>query len=114
VTGDPAQWLDPSAFELQPAGRLGDVGRNELTGPDLRTVDLAFVKRVGWDRLAPGGRVELRVEVFNLFDRVNFGPPNAVVFSGIGGDQTPLATFGQIRSTVTSARQVQLGVRIAF
>jgi hypothetical protein len=37
-----------------------------------------------------------------------------VVFSGLADDEAPLASFGQIRSTSTSARQLQLGVRLAF
>ena len=44
VTGDPNRWFDPSAFVLQPAGTYGNVGRNELIGPDLRTVDAAFTR----------------------------------------------------------------------
>ena len=44
VNGDPAQWFNPQAFALQPAGTFGDTGRGDLTGPDLRTVDLAFSK----------------------------------------------------------------------
>ena len=44
VTGDPEQWFNPAAFVLQPAGTFGNTGRGDLTGPDLRTVDLAFVE----------------------------------------------------------------------
>jgi hypothetical protein len=44
VTGNPDQWFNPQAFVLQPAGTFGNVGRGDLEGPDLRTVDLAFVK----------------------------------------------------------------------
>jgi hypothetical protein len=113
VTGDPSQWFDPTAFQLQPAGTFGDVGRNALTGPDLRTVDLALTKRVALDGLGESARAEFRVEVFNLFNRANFAPPSLVAFSGTAGN-TPLASFGRIRSTVTAARQVQLGVRVVF
>jgi hypothetical protein len=114
VTGDPNRWFDPAAFVLQPAGTFGDIGRNELIGPDLRTVDLAFTRRLPWTRLGAGGRVELRVEIFNVFNRVNFGPPSLVAFSGTSDDEAPLASFGQIRSTQTSARQMQVGVRVVF
>ena len=114
VTGNPNQWLDPTAFVLQPIGTFGNVGRNELIGPDLRTVDLALSKFFGLSRLGAGrGTVELRAEVFNLFNRANFGPPALVAFSGTEGEG-PLPSFGQIRSTITSARQMQLGVRISF
>ena len=57
---------------------------------------------------------QLRVEIFNVFNRVNFGPPSLVAFSGMGTETAPLASFGQIRSTITSARQMQLGVRFTF
>jgi hypothetical protein len=115
VTGNPDAWFDPTAFVLQPAGTFGNVGRNELIGPDLRTVDLALSKFVRLNRLgAGGGSIELRAEVFNLFNRANFGPPSLVVFSGTSDNEAPLASFGQIRTTITSARQMQLGVRISF
>jgi hypothetical protein len=68
---------------------------------------------VPWAALGPGGRIELRLEIFNAFNRVNLGPPSLVVFSGTTGDPS-LASFGQIRSTSTSARQVQLGARLVF
>jgi hypothetical protein len=115
VTGNPSQWFDPNAFVLQSAGTFGNVGRNELIGPDLRTLDLALSRFMKLDRLSFGrGTLELRLEVFNVFNRANFGPPSLVAFAGTAATETPLATFGQIRSTVTSARQGQLGVRISF
>jgi hypothetical protein len=114
VTGDPDAWFDPAAFVLQPAGTLGNVGRNDLIGPDLRTTDLSFTKSVPWRALSPAAHIQLRVEIFNVFDRVNFGPPSLVAFSGTGTDAAPLASFGQIRRTITSARQMQLGVRFVF
>jgi hypothetical protein len=111
VIGDPAQWFNPQAFALQPAGTFGDTGRGDLRGPDLRTVDLAFSKTtsVGGSR-----RLELRLEVFNLFNRANFGVPNLTVFAGAADGEVPLGSFGRIRNTVTSARQVQLGARLRF
>jgi len=115
VTGDPTRWFDPAAFVLQPVGTFGNVGRNELIGPDLKTMDLALSKLFGLSRLSMGrGTLELRAEVFNLFNRANFGPPSLVAFAGTAATETPLASFGQIRTTITSARQAQLGVRISF
>ncbi|MCR4375029.1 MAG: TonB-dependent receptor, partial [Acidobacteria bacterium] len=58
VTGNPAGWFDPAAFALQPAGTFGTVGRNELFGPDLRTVDMALSKFFTLSRLSAGrGRI---------------------------------------------------------
>jgi len=67
-------------------------------------------------RLAIEGpaRAELRLEVFNVLNRANFGVPTLVAFAGAAANEAPLPSFGRIRSTVTSSRQMQLGVRIAF
>jgi Carboxypeptidase regulatory-like domain/TonB dependent receptor len=111
VTGDPAQWFNPQAFVLQPAGTFGNTGRGDFEGPDLRMVDLSFSKEA---RLPSRSRVEFRLEVFNLFNRANFGVPNLTAFAGAADGEAPLGSFGRIRNTVTSARQVQLGVRISY
>jgi len=114
VTGDPARWFDPTAFVLPQPGTFGNVGRNELIGPDLKTVDLAISRQFDGPPMGPRSRIELRLEVFNLFNRTNFGPPSLIAFSGTAAEEAPLASFGQIRTTVTSARQVQLGLRWMF
>jgi carboxypeptidase family protein/TonB-dependent receptor-like protein len=111
VTGNPDQWFNPQAFVLQPAGTFGNVGRGDLEGPDLRTVDLAFVKAA---TLRNDTGLELRLEVFNVFNRANFGVPSLVAFAGAADGEAPLGNFGRIRNTVTSARQLQLGVRFRF
>jgi hypothetical protein len=114
VLGQPDRWLDASAFVLPEAGTFGNVGRNEILGPGLGTVDLAFSRQFGWRRLGAGTRVDLRLEIFNLLNRANFGPPSLIVFAGSADGEAPLPSFGQIRTTVTSSRQTQLGVRVTF
>ncbi len=113
VLGRPDQWFDPAAFVLQEAGTFGNTGRGAFIGPDLRTLDLAFVK-VSRPARGRDGRLELRLEIFNVFNRVNFGPPALVAFAGSADGEAPLPSFGRIRTTVTSARQLQVGVRVAF
>lgn len=114
VVGDPNGWFNPDAFVLQPAGTFGDTGRGDFIGPNLRTVDLSLTRDMPWRRLGSNGRVELRVEIFNVFNRANFGPPQLIAFAGAADDEQPLASFGRIRHTITSARQTQLGVRVRF
>jgi hypothetical protein len=111
VLGQPDQWFDPSAFVLQPQGTLGNSERGQFRGPDLRTVDVAAVKRIA---LRGGARLDLRIEVFNLFNRANFGNPTLIAFAGAAAGEAPLGSFGRIRSTVTSARQMQIGARVSF
>ena len=111
VLGRPDQWFDPAAFVLQPQGTLGNSARGAFRGPNLRTVDLAAVKRVP---IRGSARLDLRVEAFNIFNRANFGNPTLIAFAGVAANEAPLGSFGRIRSTVTSARQLQLGARLSF
>jgi hypothetical protein len=111
VLGGPDRYLDPSAFVLQPAGTQGNLGRGALIGPNLRTFDFSLVKNHRWRERAD---VQFRAEAFNLFNRANFSTPNLTVFAGAADNEQPLSSFGRIRSTVTSSRQIQLGLRISF
>jgi len=92
-------------------GTLGNSTRGAFRGPGLWSVDLAANKRVP---LRASARLELRIEVFNIFNRANFGNPTLIAFAGAAANEAPLASFGRIRSTVTSARQLQLGARLTF
>jgi hypothetical protein len=114
VLGRPEGWFDPNAFVLQPAGTFGTTGRGDFTGPNLRTLDMALVKTVAWSPFGGGGRLELRVEGFNMLNRANFGIPELRAFAGTQTGEAPLATFGRISNTVTSARQLQIGARLSF
>ncbi len=138
VLGDPTQYFDPKAFVLQPSGTLGNIGRNTFIGPNLRTFDLALVKNTSiTERL----KAQFRIESFNLFNRANFSNPGLLVFAGAAASNNApstaanaiacqpydssgnpdltkpcqkLPSFGVIRSTTTSARQIQLALRLTF
>jgi len=114
VLGRPDQWFDATAFVLPPAGTLGDTGRGAFVGPNLRTVDLALVKDTGVTAWGRETTIQFRAEAFNLFNRANFGVPSLLAFAGQSATEAPLPTLGRIRSTVTTSRQIQLGLRIAF
>lgn len=125
VLGLPNQWFDPAAFQLPLPGTLGNLGRGALTGPNLRTFDFSLAKTAS---IAVGQRetqLQFRVEAFNLFNRTNLGIPSLIAFGGncppqpirpdgTCSDDAPLSTLGRIRSTVTSSRQIQLGLRFQF
>lgn len=109
----PERWFDPSVFELQPAGTMGNASRNLLRGPGFANVDMALVKSQVLG--ASGSRtVEFRFEVFNILNRTNFAVPNRAVFAGARAEELPLATAGLITRTVTDARQIQLGLKLRF
>jgi len=112
VLGTPEQYFNPAAFELQPAGRFGNLGRGALIGPNLRTVDLSLVKNTPFAAWGRERNFQFRFEAFNLLNRANFGTPSLIAFQGTQATEQPVATFGRIRSTVTSSRQIQLGLRL--
>ena len=58
--------------------------------------------------------VEFRAEVFNLFNRVNYAPPNPGVFIATANGGAALnPNAGQITSA-GPPRQIQLGVKLMF
>ena len=109
------QYFNPAAFVLPAAGTLGNTGRGAFIGPNFRSFDLALIKKTRLTRwLGDSGGLQIRVEAFNLLNRPNFAPPALTAFAGAADGEAPLSTFGRIRSTVNSSRQIQLGLRIAF
>lgn len=115
VLGTPEQYFNPAALVLQPAGTFGTTGRGAFIGPNYRTFDVALVKNTPLAKLlGESGNLQIRFEAFNLFNRTNFAPPALTAFAGAADGEAPLSTFGRIRSTVTSSRQIQLGLRLAF
>ena len=107
VLGGPDQYFDPLAFELPEAGFLGDVPRNTIIGPGYATWDASVVKNF---RAGDTRRIQFRLEVFNLLNRANFGLPAATIFDA--GGRVPNA--GEITTTVGTARQIQLGLKVEF
>ncbi len=114
VTGNPDQWFNPLAFALQPAGTFGTTGRGDLLRARPANRRSVVHEGAAPRESAVTGRVEVRIEVFNLFNRANFGVPNLIAFAGAADGEAPVGNFGRIRNTVTSARQMQLGVRVRF
>ena len=80
---------------------FGNAPRNNVRGPNFRQFDAAASKNI---ELGGRARLQVRIEAFNLFDRVNFAAP---------ASNRSNATFG----TITAAydpRQVQLGVKVLW
>jgi len=110
VTGDPnlpagdrtlAQWFDTSAFSAPAAFTFGNAERNAVEGPGTKLVDLNLQKRI---RAGGSRTLELRLDVYNLFNTAQFGIPGRTL-------GTP--AFGVI-SVAGPGRQVQLGTRFVF
>jgi Carboxypeptidase regulatory-like domain/TonB dependent receptor len=106
---DVNSWLNPAAFALVSGGGYGDAPRNIGRGPNLWQSDLVLAKRIPiTERL----QLQFRSELFNIFNRAQYGPPLAD-FSDV--------TFGQIISTVNTGpvgtgtpREIQFALRLEF
>ena len=108
LTGDPkgaetvAQWFNPAAFTQVPSGTFGNAGRNILRGPGWITFDTSIQRRITFsDRF----NSTIRLDIFNVFNRANFGLPAANI-AGPGA--------GVISSLAGDPRVMQLSVRFAF
>jgi hypothetical protein len=112
ITRDPNGWVDLSAFTRPQDGFLGNLGRNTLIGPDTASVDLSLVKHVRTPRMGEDGSLDLRIEFFNLFNRVNFDLPSAERMEAFSRTSTR-EDFGRITSAGQS-REIQFGIRLRF
>jgi len=103
-------WLNPAAFRLPAKGTWGTLPRSALRGPRMWQTDIAAGKKT---RIAERHELEFRAELFNLFNRAQYGAPNA--------NLSNLTTFGTITSVVNTSptgfggpRQIQLMLRYNF
>ena len=97
------RWFDPAAFQPVASGTFGNEQRNQLRGPDWSSLDLSLQRSLSF-----GGRVSaiLRWDVFNVFNRTNFGLPNR--------NLSDAATVGTISSLSGDPRLMQLSIRLVF
>lgn len=110
ILGGPDRYWDITCFELPAANTRGNLERNALIGPGLVAIDLSLVKS---HELGEGRSLQFRVEIFNLPNRANFAVPSGrVAFTNASGAVAP--NWGRITSTVTTARQIQLGLKYLF
>ena len=96
-------WFNKDCVSIptDPSQPFGNAVRNSVRGPNFWQFDFAAVKQV---ELPSNARVELRVEAFNLFNRVNFQIPNS---------NRSLANFGTITAAY-NPRQLQLGLKVSW
>ena len=100
TTHSPA--FNPAAFTQVPSGTFGNAGRNILRGPGWFSVDMSVQRRI-----TVTGRLNatLRWDIFNMFNRANFGLPDSNIVN---------ATAGTISNLAGDPRVMQLSIRVAF
>ena len=117
-----AAFTNPPLDAANNALRQGTLERNALRGFTMSQVDLAARRDIP---LGGGANLQLRVEVFNLFNHYSFGAPTNTLTSGLFGQTTrTLATslgaggvagggFSPLYQ-VGGPRSVQLALKLQF
>jgi hypothetical protein len=97
-------WFNTTCFTQPPGATLGNLGR---TLTSVRTAGIANYDFSVFKGIAVTERinVQFRTEFFNIFNRVQFGPPGET----LGNSQ-----FGVISSTLGTPRLVQFSLRANF
>jgi len=112
--GDGGLRLTVPVATLVPApGTYGNLGRNTFRGPGFVNVDGSVFKTFG---LTEGMSLQLRTEVFNLFNHPSFALPETNLLSPTFGtfSRTPDVAAGNPRIASGSQRVIQFAVKLLF
>jgi len=104
-----AQWFNTACFANPPAGvnRVGNESRNVIIGPPTTRFDATLAKRI---QFSESKALQLRWEVFNIFNHTNFSTLNLSITTpnnGLGGG------LGAVNNT-RDPRTMQLGAKFIF
>jgi hypothetical protein len=109
--GGPNLFFDPCVFGVPEAGTMGNLGRNTLIGPSVFNVDVSLQREF---KIGSNHPLQFRAEFFNLMNHATFRTPgvgSVLVFTGSGSFNP---TAWQYTATATTARQIQLALRLSF
>ena len=104
-------YFDTTVFNQPPTGYFGNAGRSTIISPGNATTDFSLVKETPVPSISEQFTVQFRVELFNAFNRPNFGRPAAQVWRS---STSRNSTAGRIRQTTGTSRQIQLGLRLVW
>jgi hypothetical protein len=117
---DGVRWLNPAAFATPQPGTFGNLPRNFLRGPNFWQVDLMVSKDF---RFAANQGLQLRAEMFNVANHLNYENPAALLpnaAAGVPFTDALAGTFGYMLGPLNrtvglgTARQTQISVRYLF
>jgi hypothetical protein len=99
-------WINPLAFQVQPAGTYGNLGRFSVVGPGTWNLDLGLSRIF---KIRERFNLEARGEAFNIFNHANWN--NAATLQPIVSITS--STFGQITS-FSPPRIIQVAMKLNF
>lgn len=95
------RWFDTDAFSQPALYTFGNEGVGIVRDAGIVNSDFSLLRNLTLNERA---RLQLRAEFFNAFNHTNFNPPGTIFGS---------SSFGVVSSS-KSARQIQVGARLAF
>jgi hypothetical protein len=99
---------------VNPADEATSVGRNSETTAGQFNVDLRVSRKIN---LGSGTAVEVLLDAFNLFNRVNYfedtNQSSFTIFGAGSYPSNPLPTYGKYTQTLPP-RQIQVAAKILF
>ncbi|MBI2817183.1 MAG: TonB-dependent receptor [Acidobacteria bacterium] len=111
VLGDPNNYYTLDAFTPPGAREFGNYGRSTLIGPGLAQWDMGFTKNT---QLGEQWRLQFRAEAFNVLNRTNFGSAGGRRGEAFNRSGAAIPSAPVITNTVTTARQLQFGLKLIF
>lgn len=93
----PSNWFNEACFVPSQYGTAGDLGRNVLIGPGYAETDISVTKMT---RINEKMTLQLRGEIFNIFNHPNFAPPAATIINP-GSSCGPTTTFNAANPTAS-------------
>jgi hypothetical protein len=103
-SGKLVRCVDINAFALPAQFTYGHTPRNFMRGPGLVNMDFSLFKNFNFTERY---KLQFRWETFNTLNHPNFNNPNSTFVPGS-------ANFGNITSTATDMRQMQLALKLLF
>jgi len=105
----PGEWVNPAAFATPASGTFGNLGRNAFRAPGISAADLGLSKDI---LLSEKVHVRFRADAFNIFNRAQYGAPNADLSqTNFGTITTTISSYATGRGT---PREFQLSVKASF
>ena len=98
TTGTAVRYFNPAAFAVPAAGTFGNLSRNAYYGPWFKTVDVSVFKTT---KLTPRTSIQLRAEIFNVFNIINWANPGATLSGS--------TTFGLLSNTRNASNAPGIG-----
>ena len=108
------EWFNPAAYANPAPGTFGNSGRNTLIGPSFYNADLSVGKSFRLPR--EGMRLEIRADMYDVFNHINFNNPDANVgytSSGALSDSTAGTITGPAAYN-SNRRIIQVGAHFIF